>query len=163
MPWSPQKIVVPIDFSDESIKALDYALQLADDPSQVLVIHVVPDVTDYAAGLLLSSITDESRISHARLALRERLTGPTYEAVELDARVGDAGTEITAFAEDRGADLIVIPSHGRKGISRWLIGSVAERVVRSAHCPVLILKDIPQANKLLRNGQHEATASASHL
>ena len=163
MAWSPQKIVVPIDFSDESVKALDYALQLADDLSQVLVIHVVPDVTDYAAGLLLSSITDESRISHARLALRERLTGPNYEAIELDARVGDAGTEIAAFAEDRGADLIVIPSHGRKGISRWLIGSVAERVVRSAHCPVLILKDIPQANKLLRNGQHEATASARHL
>ena len=163
MNWSPRKIVVPIDFSDESIKAVDFALGVATEAGQVSVLHVVPDVTDYAAGLLLSSITDQSRLEHALLALRERLTGPTYESVELNARVGDAGTEIVAFAEDRGADLIVIPSHGRKGISRWLIGSVAERVVRSAHCPVLILKDIPQANKLLRNGQHEATASARHL
>jgi len=140
MTWSLQKVVVPVDFSDESIKAVDFALDFAADPSQLSVLHVVPDVTDYAAGLLLTSITDESRIEHALLALRERLADPRYKSVELAARVGDAGSEIVAFAESSGADLIVIPSHGRRGVRRLLIGSVSERVVRLAHCPVLVLK-----------------------
>jgi nucleotide-binding universal stress UspA family protein len=55
-------------------------------------------------------------------------------------RFGDPGREIAAHAEELHAELIVMPSHGRTGLSRLFIGSVAERVVRLAHCPVLILK-----------------------
>ena len=140
MSWSPRNIVVPIDFSDESIKAVDFALGVATNPSQVTVLHVVPDVTDYAAGLLLSSVTDESRIEHALGALRERLADPRYKPVKRAARIGDAGLEIASFAEMGGADVIVIPSHGRRGVRRLLMGSVSERVVRLAPCPVLVLK-----------------------
>ena len=64
----------------------------------------------------------------------------SFEKVDFQVRFGDPGREIAAFAEKLHAELIVMPSHGRTGLSRSLIGSVAERVVRLAHCPVLILK-----------------------
>ena len=54
--------------------------------------------------------------------------------------IGDPGHEITEYAEEIGASLIITPSHGRTGLSRLLIGSVAERVVRLAKCPVMVLK-----------------------
>ena len=141
MPWFPkQTVVVPVDFSDESIAAVDTALELVADPSHVHVIHVLPIITDYEAGLIWSTISDETRVEHAQLALRERLAGAKYENIRIAVTFGDAGSEIAAFAEDKKADLIVIPSHGRTGLKRWLIGSVAERVVRLAHCEVLVLK-----------------------
>jgi len=61
------------------------------------------------------------------------------KSLQIDILFGDAGHEIAKLAERQGAELIVLPSHGRTGIKRLLIGSVAERVVRLAHCPVLIL------------------------
>ena len=140
MSWSPQKVVVPMDFSDESLRAVDYGLDLAPDASRLSVIHVLPDVIDWEAGLLLSGITDESRIELALVNLRERLADPRYKPINLAASIGDPGSEIVDFAEASGADLIVIPSHGRRGVRRLLLGSVAERVVRLAHCPVLVLK-----------------------
>jgi nucleotide-binding universal stress UspA family protein len=72
--------------------------------------------------------------------LRERLTDDKYASVTVHAVVGDAGREITELAEREGADLIVIPSHGYGFLKHMLLGSVAERVVRLAHCPVLVLR-----------------------
>ena len=54
--------------------------------------------------------------------------------------IGDPGSEITKLAKEVGAHLIIMPSHGRTGISRLLLGSVAERVLRLSHCPVLVLR-----------------------
>ena len=73
---------------------------------------------------------------HAQQFLNENnLTGLT-----MLTRVGDPGTEIAEYAKSINADLIVIPSHGYHGIKRALLGSVAERVLRHAHCPVLVLR-----------------------
>jgi nucleotide-binding universal stress UspA family protein len=141
MAWLPkQTVVVPVDFSDESIAAVDAALELVADASHLHIIHVLPIITDYEAGLVWSTVSDQTRTEHAQLALRERLADAKYEKVRIAVAFGDAGTEIAAFAENKQADLIVIPSHGRTGLKRLLIGSVAERVVRLAHCPVLVLK-----------------------
>ena len=71
---------------------------------------------------------------------RERFGDTSFAKVDFQVRFGDPGREIAGFAETLHAELIVMPSHGRTGLSRFLIGSVAERVVRLAHCPVLILK-----------------------
>ena len=73
-------------------------------------------------------------------ALRERLDDDKYKSVKIDILFGDAGHEIANLAERRGAELVVLPSHGRTGFKRLLVGSVAERVVRLARCPVLILR-----------------------
>ena len=72
--------------------------------------------------------------------MRERFAAAKYQGIHCATASGDPGHEIVKYAEEIDADLIVIPSHGRTGLTRLLIGSVAERVVRLAHCPVLVLR-----------------------
>lgn len=142
MSWFPKKkVVVPIDFSDQSFEALTTALELVDDPSHVLVVHVLQELSPMEPGEMWRTVDHESRIRHTMQALRERLAKDGHESVSTDVVLGDAGHEITGLAERADADLIVLTSHGRTGIKRLLIGSVAERVIRLAHCPVLVLRD----------------------
>jgi nucleotide-binding universal stress UspA family protein len=72
--------------------------------------------------------------------LRKRLADDKYAHLIIHATVGDPGHEITSLANREGADLIVMPSHGYGFIKHMLLGSVAERVVRLAKCPVLVLR-----------------------
>lgn len=141
MSWAPrQKVIVPIDFSDDSFAALDAALDLVDDPKKISVINVLAVLEPAEPGVIWATIDEESRARHAEQAMRERLTDAKYKGVEIKIEFGDAGHEVARFAQEQGADLIVLSSHGRTGIKRLLIGSVAERIVRLAHCPVLVLR-----------------------
>jgi nucleotide-binding universal stress UspA family protein len=141
MSWLPkQKIVVPVDFSDQSLAAVDASLSLVEAPSALYIIHVLPVLTDYEAGVLFNTVDDQDRIQHTEQALRDRLSAAKYAGFHPQVAFGDPGHEIADYAEQIAADLIVLPSHGRTGWTRLLIGSVAERVVRLAHCPVLVLK-----------------------
>ena len=141
MTWSPQGIVVvPIDFSEFSLKALDTALEVAGDPSQVHVVHVLGDLSPAEPGEIWRTVDHDSRRRHATQALKELLADPKLEKVSINVAFGDPGQGIAEYAEKAGAKLIVLPSHGRTGLKRLLIGSVAERVVRLAHCPVLVLR-----------------------
>lgn len=141
MSWLPRTtIVVPVDLSDQSLAAVDTALEIAEAPAHVHVIHVLPELSPSEPGVVWHTIDDASRIQHAREALQKHLADARYQGVDLEVAIGNAGTQISDFAARISADLIVIPSHGRTGLSRLLIGSVAERVTRLAHCPVLVLR-----------------------
>lgn len=135
-----KKTVVPIDFSDLSFAALDRAIEIAGQQGDVHVIHVLAELTAMEPGNLYGTVTDETRIKSVEKHLRQRLVEDKYAQVKVHAVVGDAGREITELAEREGADLIVIPSHGYGFLKHMLLGSVAERVVRLAHCPVLVLR-----------------------
>ena len=69
--------------------------------------------------------------------MKERISDPA-ERIHFAARIGDPGTKIVEYAREIKADLIVMPSHGRTGIKHLLLGSVAERVIRLAECPVMV-------------------------
>lgn len=141
MAWDPkQKVVVPFDFSDESIEALDTAISLATSPSSVHLVHVLPELSLGEAGVIWDEIKNENRIEHAREAIGAKLSDPKYAELQIDVEIGDPGHRIADVAKKLSADLIVMPSHGRTGIAHMLIGSVAERVLRLSHCPVLVLR-----------------------
>ncbi|NIL97217.1 MAG: universal stress protein [Planctomycetales bacterium] len=141
MPWLPKThVVVPVDFSDESIQAVDTALELVESPARVHAIHVLPILAATEPGVIWDTVDDAGRKEHAEQALQQRLAGERYAGIDIVVTIGDPGEEISDFAQSIQAELIVMPSHGRTGISRLLIGSVAERVMRLAHCPVLVLK-----------------------
>ena len=91
-------------------------------------------------GVVWGAIDEQQRKAETLQALRKRLPDDAYADLNIEVCVGGPGHEIVAFAERLPADLIVMPSHGRTGIQRILIGSVAERVVRLAPCPVLIFR-----------------------
>ena len=134
MNWKPiiNEVVVPVDFSKESVAALQVGLTMVDTPSHLHAIHVVQTELVTEFGLPLRE--------RAPQALDEFLRDRELSHVSQTVAFGDPGSEIARFAEEQDVDLIVIPSHGRTGVKRWLIGSVAERVVRLAHCPVLVLR-----------------------
>lgn len=141
MSWIKQKVVVPIDFSDDSFAAVDVAREIAASPDQVHLVHVLPDLVPVdPSDDAWQTLNDDSRIKQAHLDLNRRLTDEKYAAMPRKVFIGDPGHLITNFARELDADLIVMPSHGRTGLARMLIGSVAERVLRLAHCPVLILR-----------------------
>ena len=141
MAWEPRKtVVVPIDFSDESLAALETARQLAESSSPLHVVHVLPVLEPAEPGIIWHTIDDGSRSQHALEAVRRVLSQCDVGEVEIVIRFGDPGHEIAHYAQELPADLIVLPSHGRSGLTRLLLGSVTDRVVHLAHCPVLVLK-----------------------
>jgi nucleotide-binding universal stress UspA family protein len=141
MSYFPKRsIVVPVDFSPESLAAVDVALQVADAPQNVHVVHVIIDITPLEAGEVWGVIDPQARVAQVEKLLKEKLTGDKYKGVQIAVLLGEPAHGIANYAQEKKAELIVIPSHGRTGITRLLIGSVAERVVRLAHCPVLVLR-----------------------
>jgi len=142
MSWIPkQKVLVPVDFSDDSMAAVDVGLALVAAPEGLHVLHVLPELQPSEPLLLLEAYESGVRRKHAADKVRERFAGDQYAGVQVDVVVGDPGTEIANFAKQWRIELIVMPSHGRTGVARMLIGSVAERVTRLADCPVLILRE----------------------
>jgi nucleotide-binding universal stress UspA family protein len=119
---------------------VDVGLQLVDAPEHLHVVHVLIDITPLEAGEVWGVIDPQTRVEQTEKLLREKLADARYKGVQMAVLMGEPAHGIANYAQDKNAELIVIPSHGRTGITRLLIGSVAERVVRLAHCPVLVLR-----------------------
>ena len=142
MNWFPRhKVLVPVDFSQASLDAVDVGLTLADEPPHVYVIHVLPKVIAGDPGFPWNPIGEATQRAQITESLRDRLATAVEQGIHTEVVFGDAGTEIARFAEEGEFELIVMPSHGRTGLKRMLIGSVTERVTRLAHCPVLVLRN----------------------
>ena len=141
MSWTPKKtILVPVDFSEDSLVAVDTALDMAESAASVHIVHVLPDLSPLEPGELWETVDNKSRSEHAEQALRDRMSAAKYRDLQFEILFGDPGHRIAQRAEELDADLIIMPSHGRTGLAHLLIGSVAERVVRLAHCGVLVLR-----------------------
>jgi nucleotide-binding universal stress UspA family protein len=138
--YQTTNIVVPVDFSAQSFDAVDTALQFAERPENVHVVYVEPELNIGEPELEWQTIDIEARSQSATQALRHRLSDEKYRGISFDIEVGDPGYRIVEFAKRTNADLVVMPSMGRTGIAHLLLGSVAERVVRHSHCPVLVLR-----------------------
>jgi nucleotide-binding universal stress UspA family protein len=141
MPWLPKKsVVVPIDFSEEAFAALDTALDLVATPAAIHALHVLPIIDPAEPGVIWTTVDNRIREKHALDALAERLTDAKYSGLTTKVAFGDAGHQVAEYAMEQKAELIVVSSHGRTGIRRFLIGSTAEKIVRLAHCPVLVMR-----------------------
>lgn len=137
-----KRVLFPTDLSDCSLAALDYASDLAATCAAELHILYVDDLRDLTA---LAAYSCPSFVaSSARIELKERLEAikPRLANVPCEYHFveGVPADEICNWAESESKDLIVMSSHGRSGLSRVLLGSVAEKVLRSAKCPVLVVK-----------------------
>jgi len=135
-----KKIVAPVDFSNESFVSLGTAVDIASSPSDVHAIHVIPELSLSEPGVIWQEIDNSVRKQHAEHELRKKLSDRKYTQVQIEIEVGNPGDCVADFAKRIGADLIVMASHGRTGLAHMLLGSVAERVVRLSHCPVLVLR-----------------------
>ena len=143
-------ILHPTDFSKPSEDAFRLAASLARDyGAQLIVYHVAPPTTVYGH----VAVKIEAEDFHARMWEEFRQLeqlDPRIRAVDLKSDIeedGDAVAAILRKAEGTGCDLIVMGTHGRTGVGRLLMGSVAEQVLRRAPCPVLTVKSpLPEAH-----------------
>jgi len=137
-----QSILVPVDYTDVSHDALKFAMNLAHDMhSHVTVLHIEPTAHTYEFGV--EPPEDLNRNTDVILRELERnITPDIQEGVdcEFQIAIGDPAHRIVQFADTHDTDLIVMGTHGRSGFSRFFMGSVAETVMREAHCPVFIVK-----------------------
>lgn len=141
MSWlQKNRVLVPIDFSEESFAALLPAREFVTQASQIYVLHVLSHLHPAEPGVVWNNLDDPKRKQNVEAALRDRFKDSEYHNVQISVAVGDPSSEIIDYAKTIDADLIVIPSHGRTGLSRFFLGSVAERVIRFAHCPVVVLR-----------------------
>lgn len=141
MSWLPKKsVVVPVDFSTQSLEAIQTALEIADSPASVHLIHVVVPLTVITTGEAWAVEDVDSRLAAGRDYLANYLKQHGITGVSSVVHEGDPGLQIAEYAQSVKADLVVIPSHGRHGVQRLLLGSVAERVLRHVECPVLVLR-----------------------
>ncbi len=141
MSWLPKKtVVVPVDFSTASADTLKTGLTLVAKPEDLHVIYVTtpPIAFNYAEGWALDDPATRMKAAHDHLA--EFLEDKNTTGVKAVIREGDPGLMIVDYAEEVHADLIVMPSHGYHGVKRLLLGSVTERVLRHANCPILVLR-----------------------
>lgn len=143
MPLFPaRQILVPVDFSDGSWAALEVARELVDEVRNLHVVHVLMHLSSLEPGMAWGSVNDATRVTRTRELLGEALAkrGLTDAVVHVELSVGNAAPRIAELAEELQVDAVVLPSQGRTGLARLATGSVAERVVRLCHCPVLVLR-----------------------
>jgi universal stress protein A len=133
-------ILHPTDFSEHSDYALQFASLLAhDSKAKLFLLHVdAPPVAAYVEPI--PDLVTEAHKQEAKkklLAIHPAFPGIQYEHVFLQ---GDPASSILQVAQEKQCELIVMSSHGRTGLGRLLLGSVAEQVMRKAPCPVLVVK-----------------------
>lgn len=145
MPEKTRKILVPVDFAASSNKAFLYAKELVKWwEGELHIIHVLD--TEFLSGAvhitiepLKESVTKWKKRAEEKLKNIYHVGGENLEG-EIHIREGKPHEEILKLADELDVEMIVIGSHGRKGLERAIFGSVAERVTRMAKVPVLIVK-----------------------
>jgi len=142
-----KRICCPIDFSDASRAAMEVAADLARRTGAELVLlhaypipgYTFPDGSVVASPKMMQDLADqaERHLEEWRAQAVQLVGAPR---VGTQKAVGEPAAEIVSFAKTGGVDLLVVGTHGRTGLEHALMGSVAERVVRRAHCPVLTVR-----------------------
>ncbi len=142
-----KKILVPIDFSEYSLKALNYAVEFAQVfQAELFLVYVIEPMVypaDFSMGQITIPEIDTSINSQAEedieKIIKERISGKVNAKGII--KTGRPFLEIIETASEIDADLIIIATHGMTGMEHLLFGSTAEKVVRKSPCPVLTLRD----------------------
>src|SRR5208283_643198 len=154
-------ILCPIDFSEFSVRAYRYALSLAEHyRAQVVALHIVeiwryPSVGFVASAQLYDEFCQAVRES-GKQQLQEFVKNHTHAEIqpELVVHLGMAPDSILSFAQARKADVIVMGTHGQRGYDRLMLGSVTDRVMRRAPCPVLAVSKLPDDTTTASEERH---------
>ena len=140
-----ESIMVPIDFSDTLNLLIEYAITFAKKfKAKLYVVHIVEDFSKYSSisvpHISMDNVMEEV-YNYAKVQLK-KLGDEKFEGkvkYEFMIEKGVAYKKILEFAEEKSADLILIGTHGMSGLDKILFGSTAERVVRGAKCPVIMI------------------------
>jgi len=147
LPALPGRILLPLDGSPPSERLLDLVGKVAHPTGEFLLLRVIPPLLPGGSPYLPHVVRELESQEEIEAAAREDLqaTAARIGRVRTEVRVvteGHPGTSILGVAEAERTDLIAMSTHGRGGASRLLLGSVADKVLRGAECPVLLFRDL---------------------
>jgi nucleotide-binding universal stress UspA family protein len=139
-----RKILVPVDLDQHTEQIVDYALNFARQfDAEVMLFHAVEFIVlgEMALGNPTYDDLNAARQAEATKTLSKLVEASAGKVRQLTSKVllGDTVDEILTCARQEEFDLIIMGSHGKRGLEKILLGSVAERVLKNAHCPVLIM------------------------
>ena len=139
-----KRILVPLDGSELAEKALDHAEKLAETfDSEIILFQVVPLMPIYGAPDLVAPFVVDDKQKEAAKRYVTNLSEELKERglkVTAEVKTGQqVAVEIIDFAKENGADLIVMCTHGHSGITRWVLGSVAHKLLTRAETPILLV------------------------
>jgi nucleotide-binding universal stress UspA family protein len=137
-------VLVPTDFSDSARHALELSVQLVAPTGMVTLLHVIEIPVAYSGKVPIENL--ERDLDRQAAAVLDKAAAwvatKTSATVRVQSRIGYPGAQtLAALDDDHSVDLVVMGSHGRTGIKRILLGSVAEKIVRHAPCPVLVARN----------------------
>lgn len=141
MSWTPKsRVLVPVDLSPACLYAIETAVDLVEQPSDVHVLHVqMPmDLAAPAVPWGVGAFTDH--FLQAEKTLKIFMERASRKGIQSTVQIGRPGPTIAEYADEHNVELIVMPSHGHSGLQRLVLGSVTEKVLRMASCPVLVLR-----------------------
>jgi nucleotide-binding universal stress UspA family protein len=136
-------VLVPTDFSESARYAADMAAEIVQPGGAITLLHVLELPVSYSGEVWSADFARDldKRGAAALDAQATRLRSKTTATVDIRSRIGYPGAQtLAALGDDPSVDIVVMGSHGRTGIKRVLLGSVAEKVVRHARCPVLVAR-----------------------
>jgi len=156
-------ILCPVDFSEFSIRAYHYALSLAEHYRAQMVVQNIVELSRYPYADYVASQGDYAEFCRAlheggKEKLREFVEKHTHDEIQLELVVneGAAADSILSLAQARNVDLIVMGTHGRRGFDRLVLGSVTDRVMRTARCPVLAISKAPHDSMAHESMAHDS-------
>lgn len=143
-----QTILVPLDLTEHAEAIMEWAIEWAVmTRGQLVLLHVLPPIDTYLVPVFPDPMNYDQHYARAGDAARKRLLTLAHIAesrgvdTNIRVQVGFPTEEILGLARENGAGLIIIGTHGRKGLARAFLGSTAEKVVRLAECPVFVVKE----------------------
>ncbi len=145
MNFPPKKILCPVGFDDQEGLALEAAKQIGGTAATVYLLHVVGALPAIGEPHVAKSVEEEKPSEALALKMLKDLAARHFAGIKCEtitntAFPADTAEAILTAARDIKPDLIVMPTHGRKGLTRVVLGSVTEGVVRAASCPVLTIR-----------------------
>ena len=144
-----KRILVPLDGSRLAEQALPFAMTLADAlDSRLFIIRVIdipaivtPAMYPEIAPVQMVEIRDQAR-EDAETFLQDKRDDLSRKGFDVESVLveGSPAEQVIQYTEKANIDLVVMSTHGRSGLSRWALGSVADRIVRHGHCPVMLIR-----------------------
>ncbi len=136
--FDKNRVLFPTDFSELASIAQEQTLEFVEDPAHLYIVHVLSPLSPFEPGIVWDKLNDETRKQNVEKTFRTKFDSPKYQKVHFDVLFGKTSKKIVDYAQEKNIDLIVIPAHGQDNLEHFIVGSVTERVVRLAHCPVYV-------------------------
>ncbi|MBE9043028.1 universal stress protein [Pleurocapsales cyanobacterium LEGE 10410] len=140
--FSKNRVLFPTDFSEQASAAQDLTLEFVGDPTHLYIVHVLAPLSPLEPGIVWEGMNNETRKHNVEKTFRTKFDRAEYAQVNFDVLFGKTSKQIVDYAKEKDIDLIVIPAHGQDNLEHFILGSVTERVVRLAHCPVYVWRSL---------------------